>query len=361
MTERTQGEFSDVVLNPGDSCTIVIGGDLVLTGYINRYVSSLDAGQHTVRVSGRSRLQDLVDCSAIPKSLSLNGASIVSAATDLVKSFAGPTTVLAPDGDGENHNYVIGVSWGETPWEIISEIATYEGRLIHDDARGDLVIAKVGTTKTASGFTEAVNVQSASVTNADDMLFSDYIPALMAQDSLQLIGPGGNSAGAVVKDPLVKRYRPLVVVSDQMVQGQLLAQIRAVWEATRRRGRSRVITLVCDSWRDVAGTLWTHNVLAPVDLPTLHVSGVQWIIASWKFTRNGQQGTTAEITLMPPEAFAIAPSALNTVNYQIAQANLAAQQAQATLGARNPGAGPALTSPNAGASGNVRSGEGYGL
>ena len=360
MTERTKGKVVDVVLNKGDACTIEIGGNLVMTGWINRYSSRVNAGEHTVRVSGRSRCQDLVDCSAIPKNLSINNATVGAVARDLVAPFAG-ITVQTPDGDGSGKPYQVGVSWGETPWEIISEIASYEGLLVHDDARGDLVICKVGTAKMASGFKEGVNLQAFSLDDADDMLFSLYIPAMMAQDSLQLIGPGGNKAGDPVPDPLVTRYRPLVVVSDQMVQGQFLAQQRAVWEATRRRGRSKSVSVTADSWRDVAGKLWTHNVLAPVDVPTVHVSGVSWIIASWNFIRDGRRGTVCDLTLMAPEAFAVQPSALGAQNYQIAQASAADQAARTALGERLPGAGPALTAPNAGTAQNPRSGEGYGL
>lgn len=337
MTEHTPGELRDVVLQKGDACTIKIGGDVVLIGWINRYTSSVDAGQHSVRVAGRSRCQDLIDCSAMPKNLSINGASVGQVARDLVAPFAGPINVLLPDGDGDGRQYVVGVSWGETPWEIISEIAAYEGLLVHDDARGDLVICRVGTAAMASGFKEGENCQAFSVSDADDMLYSDYIPALMAQDSLALIGPGGNRAGAVVKDPGVARYRPLVIVSDQMLQGEFLAQKRAVWEATRRRGRSKSVSVTTDSWRDGAGVLWTHNRLAPVDLPTLRVDGVQWIIASWQFTRDGASGTRAAITLMPPEAFSVQPSSLNSANWQVAQAS---KQAATALGTRDAGPAP---------------------
>lgn len=336
MTERGPGSLRDVVLKKGAACTIKIGGDLVLTGWINRYTSSVNAGQHTVRVSGRSRCQDLVDCSAIPKNLSINNVSIGAVARDLVAPFAGPINVLIPDGDGAGKAYVVGVSWGETPWEIISEIASYEGLLVHDDAKGDLVICKVGTTKTASGVKEGMNCQSFGVSDADDMLFSPYIPALMAQDSLQLFGPGGNAAGAPVLDPLVTRYRPLVIVSDQMVQDQFLAQQRAVYEATRRRGRSKSVQVEVDSWRDSAGTLWTHNVLAPIDLPSVRVTGVEWIIASWTFVRDAKRGTVAEIVLMAPEAFSVQPSALTGQNFQIAQANARHEAATKALGSVNP-------------------------
>lgn len=355
MTERYPGEAADLVLNPGDPCTILLGGDVVMQGYINRTPRHLGTKQHDITVEGRSRCQDLVDCSALVPSMSIVNESIVSVAERLVAKFAGPIKVLAPDGNGDNKSYQVSISLGETPFEIISQIASYEGLLVHDDAKGDLVICRVGTEVFASGFTEGANVQSASAANSDEMLFSTYIPALMAQDSLAMIGPGGNKAGKPVDDAQVKRYRPLIVVSDQMVQGEFLAQKRAVWEATRRRGRSRSVSLTTDSWRDSAGRIWTHNVLAPVHLPTLHVENERWIVASWSLKRSPREGTTADITLMPAEAFAVSPSALTGTNYMIAQASQ-----EAAIGVQTD-ASRSVTAPNAGANANVRSGEGHGI
>lgn len=336
MTETSPGQLKAIILQSGDACTIKIGGDLVLTGYINRVVRGFSTNSHTIRVQGRSRCQDLVDCSATPDSLSINNPSIGAVARDLVAKFAGPITVLTPDGDGAHLVYSLGIDWGETPWEIISQIATYEGLLVHDDAKGDLVICKVGTTKMASGFAEGANVQEASVAAADDMLFSVYIPLLNAQDSLKQIGPGGNSAGNAVPDPLVKRFRPMVVVSDQPLQGQTLAQQRAVWEATRRRGRALTAHVTADSWRDSAGTLWTHNMLAPLNLPRLQVTKVEWIIATWAFSRDPRSGTIARLTLMAPEAFSVQPTVLGNQNRQIAQANAEHDAAVLAMGGSVP-------------------------
>ena len=73
---------------------VKIGADLVLTGYVDRYSSSISAGQHTIRVEGRSKSEDLVDCSALVQNTSagspvtpgmqiVNGSDAVSIASKL--------------------------------------------------------------------------------------------------------------------------------------------------------------------------------------------------------------------------------------------------------------------------------------
>ena len=361
MTERYPGHLEQIVLKKGDACTVSIGPDLVITGWINRIIRKVAPNEHSIRVQGRSRCQDLIDCSAMPDEMSIVNVNVGDLARKLVAPFAGPIGVKLPDGNGSGLPYQFSVSLGQTPWELISQVATYEGLLVHDDCVGDLVICKVGTGRFASGFAEGQNLMEWQVQDSDEMLYSTYIPVLMAQDMLKQTGTGGNAAGAPVNDPQVLRYRPLIVISEQMVGAnntQFLAQNRAVWEATRRRGRSLSASVVADSWRDSQGALWTHNKLAPLDLPSCGITGVTWIIAGWQFKRD-MQGTRAELTLMSPDAYSVQPSALNGVNFQIAQA----VQASAIdgLNRQNP-AVRAASAPNAGGGENgPRTHDGYGL
>jgi len=64
VTERYPGQVGKVDIQPGQACTIEIGSDLVLTGYVDRYSANLGTNGHEVRINGRSKCQDLVDCAA---------------------------------------------------------------------------------------------------------------------------------------------------------------------------------------------------------------------------------------------------------------------------------------------------------
>ncbi|MGP8002296.1 MAG: phage baseplate assembly protein [Smithella sp.] len=84
---------------------------------------------------------------------------------------------------------------------------------------------------------------------------------------------------------------------------------RANWENARRVGRSNVLTLTTDSWRDSAGTLWTPNTIVPISLPALKLQQVNWVIADVSYKRD-TTGTTADLVLMPPRAFLPQPISL---------------------------------------------------
>ena len=85
----------------------------------------------------------------------------------------------------------------------------------------------------------------------------------------------------------------------------------------RRAGRSRVVNVTCDSWRDSAGTLWTPNTLVPISLPSLKLVADGFVITEVSYVRSGDDGedggTTAELTLMQPDALKPEPIVLQPV------------------------------------------------
>jgi prophage tail gpP-like protein len=89
-----------------------------------------------------------------------------------------------------------------------------------------------------------------------------------------------------------------------MPLGQSFAVKRAEWEAARRKGLSKAVHVTCDNWRDSTQTLWQPNAFAPVLLPTLKLAPPEpWVIAEVTYSVDPGRGTTAELLLMPRDAF----------------------------------------------------------
>ena len=136
----------------------------------------------------------------------------------------------------------------------------------------------------------------------------------------------------------MKRFRPRAIVSEQVAGTIDLGQQRAAWEMNRRNGRAQVAQITCDSWRDGAGTLWEPNKLALIDMAALKVTKQTWLIAQVVY-RIDESGTHADVTLMPPAAFAPEPVGIPGD----AQLFLD-QQANAKQAVNNAAAKPDLTS-----------------
>lgn len=323
LTERYPGQ-QIMPIQAGDKCMVKIGSDTVVTGYVDRIMPSIDPRGHNIRVIGRGKCSDLVDCSAIKDNSQLLNHSVLDIAIAVAKPFditvlerdpgtpPGPNEPLTADGQVIPY---LNINLTTTPWEIIEEMARYASLLAYEDAGGNLILGRVGTTRAASGFTQGVNVQSASSVIGMDQRYSDVVAVSLAADTTLQLHPGAPPAGdgtsaANRRDALdtdVPRYRPLTVISEQGFAGLDFTLQRAQWEIARRYGRSQAVTIVADSWRDGGGKLWEPNTLAMVDIDALHLGGVLWLITEVSFVIDLPRGKVAEVTLMPAEAFTLKP------------------------------------------------------
>lgn len=316
MTELFPGEFKDVVIQKGDPCQVLIGpqagaGDLVITGYVDRVRPKIGPTSHGIRVVGRGKCQDLVDCAAEWPGGQISGANALVVAQKLAQPYG--ITVAAADvsqlgGQIPQFNLIL----GESAWEIIERIGRYRALLAYEQPDGSLLLSQVGTVLAGGGFTEGVNVQEAEAEDGMDERFSEYQALLQSMDVLSDLGAGGNLL-ATVTDTGVPRHRRRIIIAEAGGGGADVAKQRAIWEMNRRAGRSSSVRVVTDSWRDPAGKLWAPNTLAPIALPTLKLPNETWLIGEVTYSRNGETGTTAELQLMPPAAFEPEPILLQPV------------------------------------------------
>lgn len=297
LTERyTDGSL--VVARAGDACEVFLGADRVVTGYINRYMPSFDKSSHSIRISGRSKSQDLVDCSAEWKGAQIIGSSALQIAQKLAHPYGITVTTDVDVGPViPKFSFMI----GETPFDIMERVCRFSGLLIYDKTDGSVLLTQTGKTRAASGFAQGINVQAASFVEADDQTFQEYDIYPLSVNSFEDAGIT-NQPLAKQPDPNVKRHRLRFFVAESGAAGYDLTLKRAKWEAARRHGRSWRVAVTTDSWRDSAGKLWEPNTLATVDLPKLNVNKLELCIGEVTY-RLDERGTTADLVLMLPDAF----------------------------------------------------------
>lgn len=305
LTELFPGDAARVTVQRGDSCQVLLGKDLVITGYIDRVIPAIDKASHSIRITGRSMSQDLVDCSAEWDGSQISGANALGVAQQLAQPYGISVSSLADPGPPiPKFNFSV----GDTCYELIERICRFTGLLVYDLPDGSVVLAQVGKARAGSGFTEGENIQSGRTTFAGDQVYSEYDACLL---SVNYYFDAGLRNAPVAKsiDPNVKRRRVKKWVCESGQAALDLRQKRADWECARRGGRSLQVWVRTDSWRDAAGTLWTPNTIAKVIAPSLKVS-TDLCISEVTFRRNSIDGTTAELVLMPPAAFLPEPIVL---------------------------------------------------
>ncbi len=315
MTEHyPPGDSEDVVVQPGDACQVRLGDDLVITGYVNRVHPTITPTSHTIRVAGRGKCQDLVDCAAVWPNGQISGSSVLGISRKLAKPYSISVTSDIAEEVALKPIPQVNLINSETSWDIIERICRFRRLLPYELPDGNLFLTRISSKSMASGFIQGQNVQRASVEYGDDHLFSEYMVYLMStamlgevHDPITII--------AVEKDPLVARFRKMGIIAEGGGQAGLdVAKQRASWERSRRRSRASQLHITTDSWRDSAGTLWTPNKLVDVYLPSLHTPSApvaKWTIGEVTYNFN-ENGTTADLVLMPPEAFLPQPIMLQS-------------------------------------------------
>ncbi|CAI3953381.1 Mu-like prophage tail protein gpP (PDB:3D37) [Commensalibacter communis] len=325
--ECTESIDQASALPEGASCIIRIGLEPVITGYILTVTRRLTANEHILSVQGTSKTTDLCECSAKFSTYQFNNVPVIDLITQICKPYGiGVKTV------GNVENIVIpqfAVILTETGYEIIERMTRTAALLFYDDTDGNIIVSKVGSTMAASGFVEGKNVEEVSVRRSMAGRFSSVDMILQTMAPLQVFPSEDHNLAQQMKnlsvappavDPMVKRYRPLLISAEMGDAGYQVAQQRAQWEVNRRFGRSQTVQVVTDSWRDQSRKLWTPNTLAPVSFPTLKVNTNNKLLICETVFRLGNDGTHAEITLMPAEAFMPQPIVLNAANSGVVQA-----------------------------------------
>ncbi|WP_298281266.1 phage baseplate assembly protein [Acidocella sp.] len=313
-------------IEPGMECIILIGTQTVLSGYVDRVKYMISGNNHTLTVIGRSKCADLVDCSAEFSTFQLNNSTPLSLAQKLAAPFG--INVYAIGDIGSTLVPQFDVILTETAFEIIERVARYAALLAYDDHAGDLILTRAGSLEMASGFSQGVNVEQAQTTYSMDDRFSTVEAVLLTTATLYTepgdpADAGAVSAdlvqGALSVDPGVPRYRPMIFVSEQGGSEYSVAKQRCAWEVARRIGRSQAVRVTCDGWFDSAGTLWTKNTLAPINLPSLKLTDANWLIGEVTYRRD-EAGTHADVVLMPPQAYFPEPIILQPYASDVYQA-----------------------------------------
>jgi Mu-like prophage tail protein gpP len=314
-TERFPGA-NEVQISPGDECTVFLGYDIVISGYVDRIRPRIKKNDHAVVVSGRGKCQDLVDCSVYKSGFQYLNMHVLDIAKQMAAEM-GVSVFLAGGTDQGDVIPQLNVIMGETPYDVLERLCRFRAMLLYEDTDGSLLLSGIGIQSAASGFQEGINVEEAEGIYAMDGRFSTYVAVQQGLDVWRDVGDGGNLI-AIETDPGVPRNRPKVIIAEGVYGGQDVAAQRAKWEKARRYGRAFAVRLTTDGWRDSAGALYEPNTLVTLDIPSLKLNGKTWVISDITYTKN-MQGTHATMTIMPPQAFDQQPVILNPIAPDVTQ------------------------------------------
>lgn len=297
VSERFPGQRQPLRIVPGDACEVFIGGDKVITGYVDDVAPEYDDHDHSVRVNGRSKTGDLVDCSAINVPGQWRGATMQQIATDMASVYG---VNVRSEVDTAPAFPEFQLQQGETVFAAIERMARIKAVLVTDDEDGNLVITRAGKEGSGGAIVLGANVKKGGGTFSMKDRFSEYlVKGQQAGDDDKSAGTIAATRGSA-KDSLVKRKRVLLLVAEAQAD-DARCEARARWEAVSRAGKATECTYTVQGWRENTGALWRPNTLIPISDAFLGVH-TSMLATTIMFTIT-EEGSITVITVQPPGAF----------------------------------------------------------
>ncbi len=303
----------------GDSCEIELVGIVVMCGWIEEVIVDYTEDTHTITLSGRDRLCDLVDCSPIEKTEWIGDrASVII--QDLCTPFDIPVNI-SPSIQGRMNEVItekFQINEGESVFDTISRICNYKAVLPISDSGITLNISTEGTRRATTPLKVGYNILQATSAEHNVERFSQYIVKAndSGRDNTNAIDTAQAEGRAV--DTRVSRYRPLVTISDKGANSAD-CEIRAQWEAIIRAGKSRQVTYLVPGWTQRDGTLWNVNTIVEVDDPILGIDTSMdrtlqgqprgALISKVEFTFDDEEGSLTLLTVVDSLTYCIFPDA----------------------------------------------------
>ncbi len=299
VTDNWSGSGPVFFISIGDEAQVKIGDEVLVTGYVEEIQNSIDATSHTVSVSGRDKTGDLVDCSAIYKSGEIKNADLLKIAQLLTEPF-GLTVQADTDVGAPFPSFV--VKTGETVFESLERASRLRGVLLSSDGLGNVVITKLGKDKAQTSLIEGQNIKQASLILDVKERFSEYFVKAQMKGTDHVYGKHVSQVKGDSSDPVVKRYRPLVVLAEQQANTAESVK-RTQWEAAVRAANSSKVNVTVQGFeQNENGPLWHLNDLVYFESKTLSLKQ-EFLIADVEMKISSSSGRETIMTLQKPDAF----------------------------------------------------------
>ena len=305
LTTRWPGVGVPIGLREGLPCEVRLGGDTVINGYIDTVELDLTDSRSVVRVEGRDKTGDLVDCSAIHKTGQWRGATLAQIVTDIAAPFGISVKVDADLGEAFKR---FALEDGEHAFDAIERACRLRAVMVTSTPAGHLLLTKAGSISAGVVLKEGLNIKSISASHSWRERHSQIIVKAQVPGDDDENGVQAAHLKTAAADAEVNRYRPLIVMAEHGTSSKSLAD-RARWEALVRMGRGKRGQCTVVGWRTgtdgQSGPLWQPNTLVRIESERMNLAQEMLIVGCCYSLSD--EGTLTDLTFARREAFELVP------------------------------------------------------
>lgn len=292
---------------PGDICQLFIGDTLVLTGYIDAAPVSYNATSITMKVEGRSKTADLVDCAA--EGHQWRNRRVEDILADLARPYGIDVICSIDTGEPVSDHQI---QQGEKAFESLDRLLKLRSLLATDNAKGEVVLTRTGTNKAETSLVLGDNILTGSAKLDFKQRYSLYTFKGQRAGTDAKNGKNATEMKAVVPDGEIRRYRPLIVIPEGQVSPEI-CEFQAQWEKAYRVGQSWEATYLVQGWRQkLQGPLWDANQQVEINDPLIGFNPQdqgekkELLISTVKYDLS-DKGMTTTLTVAPKSMYELNP------------------------------------------------------
>lgn len=296
----------------GDAVKIVADEQDLLTGYVERLTINYGVDNHTIEVSGRGKLADLIDSSVKSTKEFTGGIFLVTIAETILQDLGITSSVINNAGTVEvfTEDDIISADVGQPAFEFLETYAQKRQVFLNENEDGDLVLSRGSTGQAPIVLTNVLggnfnNVKSASLDLNNSGRYNQYVVRSQLNPIFQLLSTLPNNVvdqSGSSTDTSIRSTRFLELNSDQSANSDDAENI-AVWETNVRRARSLNYTAV------VFGHTFCGSLIEPNTLITVRDNfcdiDSDLLVRSVDYNYDLQNGSTTTIACAPKDAYTL--------------------------------------------------------
>ena len=301
---RASGEEWPIKI--GSTVKITFGVKTILSGYIDAIDSSFSNSGRNFSVSGRSKTCDLVDCSYVLQN-QIKFTSFKQLAEKICEQFDIDVVFNALPFD-EPFDFVL--EQGETCFEALTRYAAPRGYFMQTGPNGELIIFNRDLfsklERSTTDLIQGKNVIDLSGSFNYSSRFSEYTIKSQSTTKKNVTTAIANATVGTSKDEAIKRFRPKMILSDNVLL-PISALIQAQWESDTRARQSMDVDLKVVDWKKADGEIWDIGELVAVSCPAIGINR-DMLINSITYGKSNGGGTTCSIMVVPEGSFRNEPT-----------------------------------------------------
>lgn len=314
-TDQYPNKVDDTSFRLGQECFVEVNGHRLVTGYVEEITSNYDQSSKRLEIRGRDKVGDLVDCSnwgPLSKSEFIN-QSVLNITKALCKPFA-LSVVADASASSAVATKASASSWktkeGDTVFDSILRLCRMNAILPIGYGDGKVTLTRTSAKKATDALELGKNIIAGSSQNSNVERYSDYIVKGNGSGKSDLSAILGTVTGpkAVATDELITRHRPLVIITDDVVNQISQLTDKAKWESLTRAGFSRKYEYMVNGWTQKDGSPWFINSLVRISDKISMVQGTL-LITDITYSLDDSSGMVCKITVMSPDAFKLVAQA----------------------------------------------------